>query len=208
MLGVPATDGQIVTARDYRFEQSVTRLGMLSGHRIVQIITTIHAGPRIVSSGWSTEDAPASQCKWLLVQAGADDQYLEIYHLQSDFGAFVALKPAAIYGVGPNAILGTYDPDSGVGGGCGDGYWWFDKTGPHEVDFSPLERAIDRAIPRNSRYTSRCWALLPEKAELLSGVHRSDAECHACGGLGQVSAKYRIQNGAAIPVSVRFIPEN
>lgn len=38
---------------------------------------------------------------------------LEIYRLQSDFGAFLALKPAAIYGAGPNAILGTCDPDSG-----------------------------------------------------------------------------------------------
>jgi hypothetical protein len=208
MLGMRAKDGQIVTARDYRFEQSVTRLGMLSGHRIVQIITTIHAGPRIVSSGWSTEDAPPSQWKRLLVKAGTNDQYLEIYHLQADFGTFVALKPAAIYGAGPNAILGTYDPDSGNGGGCEDGYWWFDKTGPHEVDFSPLERAVERAIPPNSRYASRCGALVPEKSELQSNVQRSDAECRACGALGQVNAKYRIQDGAAIPVSVRFVPEN
>jgi len=208
VLGAKAHDGQIVTARDYRFEQSVTRLGVLSGHRIVQIITTIHAGPRIVSSGWSTQDAPPSQWKSLLVQTGTNHQYVEIYHLQGGLGLFLPLKPAAIYGTGPDAILATFDPDSGVGGACQDGYWWFDKTGAHDVDFSPLYHAIDAAIPPNSRYPYRCWALDPGKSELQTGVQRRNAECEACGDLGEVSARYRVQHGSAIPVSVSFKPEN
>ena len=69
MLGRLAHDGQIVTPRDYRLEQSVTPLGIRFGHRIVQVITTIYAGPRIAASGWSTKNAPPSQWKSLLVQA-------------------------------------------------------------------------------------------------------------------------------------------
>jgi hypothetical protein len=207
LIGKPANDGAIVTAQDYRVNQTVTTLGTIAGLRIMQVLTTIDAGPRIVASGWASAGEPPAQWKSLLVQAGAEDQYLEIYTLQAESGLYQAMKPAAIYGVGPEAILGTYDPDSGNGGGCNDGYWWFDKSGPHAVDFSPLEQAIGRVVPHNSTYIPNCWALHPEKAELQSWVQRTDADCHACGGLGTIYAQYKIQSGAAIPISVRFEPE-
>lgn len=208
MIGRSANDGEVVTARDYRVTQKVTSLGTIAGLRIIQVLTTIDAGPRIISSGWASAGEPPRQWKSLLVKAGTEDQYLEIYTLQAESGLYPAMKPAAIYGVGPEAILGTYDPDSGNGGGCDDGYWWFDKAGAHAVDFSPLEQAIRRVLPHNSTYTPNCWALHPEKAELQSGVQRTDAECHACGGLGTIYARYKIQHGAAIPISVRFEPES
>ena len=208
MIGIAANDGQTVTARDYRVNQAVLTLGAIGGWRIVQILTTIDPGPRIVASGWAGAGTPPTQWKSLLVQDGAADRYIEIYTLQAESGLFVPMKPAAIYGTGPESILGTYDPDTGNGGGCDDGYWWFDKAGAHPVDFSPLERAIRAVLPKNSTYTSHCWALHPEKAELQSWVQRADAECHACGGLGTVYARYRIERGAAIPVSVRFEPES
>ena len=75
------------------------------------------------------------------------------------------------------------------------------------MDFSPLKEAIGRALPRDSTYTSHCGALDPKKAELQSWVQKADAECHACGGLGTVYARYKIEEGVAIPVSVRFEPE-
>lgn len=208
MLGRPASDGKIVTAKDYRVSQEVITLGNIAGLRIVQVLTTINPGARIVASGWASAGEPPAQWKSLLVQDGTGDRYIEIYELQAESGLFQSLKPAAIYGVGPDSILGTYDPDSGNGGGCDDGYWWFDKAGVHAVDFSPLKQAISRAIPPNSTYTSNCWALHPEKEELQSWVQRADAECHACGGLGTVYAHYKIQRGVAIPVSVRFVPED
>jgi hypothetical protein len=208
MIGASATDGKIVTAEDYRVSQEVIALGTVAGLRIVQLVTTIIPGARIVASGWASAGEPATQWKSLLVQDGTGDRYIEIYELQAESGLYQSLKPAAIYGDGPDSILGTYDPDSGNGGGCDDGYWWFDKAGVHAVDFSPLNQAISRAIPPNSTYTSNCWALHPEKGELQSWVQRTDAECHACGGLGTVYAQYKIQRGVAIPVSVRFEPEN
>jgi hypothetical protein len=208
MIGKPASDGKIITARDYRVKQEVSGLGTIAGLGIIQIVTTIDPGPRIISSGWASTGEPPTQWKILLVQHGIGDQYVEIYELQAESGLYQSLKPAAIYGVGSESILGTFDPDSGNGGGCDDGYWWFDEAGAHAVDFSPLKQAISRALPHNSTYTSNCWALHPEKAELQSWVQRTDAECHACGGLGTIYAHYKIQRGIAIPISVRFEPEN
>jgi hypothetical protein len=75
------------------------------------------------------------------------------------------------------------------------------------VDFTKLEDAIRRAVPKKGTYTSRCWALHPGEAYLESWVQSIDAKCHACGGLGTVHARYRIESGVAIPVSVRFEAE-
>lgn len=208
MIGKPASDGKSITARDYRVSQKVIRLGPIVGLQIIQVITTINPGPRIISSGWASAGEPPTQWKSLLVQDGTGDRYVEIYELQAESGLYSSLKPAAIYGVGSESVLATFDPDSGNGGGCDDGYWWFDKGGAHAVDFSPLEQAIGRVLPRNSTYTSNCWALHPKEQELQSWVRRTDAECHACGGLGTIYAHYKIQRGAAIPVSVRFEPQN
>lgn len=207
-IGYIAGNGKITTARDYRVKQQITSLGTIAGRRIIQIITTINPGPRIISLGWASAEEPPTQWKSLLVQNGVGDQYVEIYELQAEGGLYLPFSSAAIYGVGSESILGTFDPTNGNGGHCNDGYWWFDEAGAHAVDFSPLKQAISRALPHNSTYTSRCWALHPEKAELQSWVQRADAECHACGGLGTIYARYKIQRGVAIPISVRFEPES
>jgi hypothetical protein len=206
MIGNIASDGKVITARDYRVSQNVVTIGTIAGRRIIQIITAIHPGTRIDSSDLAA--APPTQWKSLLVQDGTGPLYIEIYKLRAESGTYESLEPAAIYGVGSESILGTYDPARGNGGGCDDGYWWFDKEGVHPVDFAPLTRAIGRVLPDNSTYTSNCWALHPERSELESWVQRRDAECHACGGLGTVYAHYKIQRGVAIPVSVRFEPDS
>ncbi|WP_213806484.1 hypothetical protein [Granulicella sp. dw_53] len=208
MLGRATSDGHTITARDYRVEQKVTHLGTLAGHRIVQVFMNIYPVQQVIPSGWSEGEMPPTQWKSLLVQVGTGNLYVAIYEMQSGFGTNRPMKPAVIYGTGPNAILGTYDPDSGNGGGCEDGYWWFDKDGAYAVDFSPLEKAIDGVLPPNSTYRPNCWALHPEKAELQSEAQRADHECHACRQLGRIDAKYRIEHSAALPVSVHFEPDN
>ncbi|HEY0307948.1 MAG TPA: hypothetical protein VGB94_07295 [Acidobacteriaceae bacterium] len=205
-------NGRIVTRRGERVEQKVSYLGAISGHRIVQTLTTIHSSQTNSSDGAGVDDLPEQpeqpeQWKSLLVQVGTQGLYEEIYRLEDLGGLFATMKSAAIYGTGPDAILGTYDPDTGNGGGCEEGYWWFDKAGAHEVNFSPLLQAINRIIPENGTYVSSCWALNLEKSELQSWVQKEDAECHACGGLGNIYAQYKIEHGTAIPVSVRFTPE-
>jgi hypothetical protein len=194
--------GRTLTARDYQVQQKVTTLGTIADHRIVQVLTTIHAGPRVATFGGPGVDGSPAQWKSLLVGVGAE-RYVEIYGLQSNWGDY-KIGSAAIYGSGSDSILGTYDPDGGNGGGCSDGYWWFDKAGAHPVDFTKLDDAIRRAIPKEGTYTPRCWALHAAEGNLESWVQRIDAKCHACGGLGTVHARYRIESGVAIPVSVRF----
>ena len=194
-------------SKDYRVEQRVTRIGAISGKSVAQIITTIHEGSRIVSQDGSDNDVPLLQWKSLLVQTGHADYFIEIYRLQA-YGYYKRLNSATIYGAGSDAILRTFDFTGGNGGYCYEGYWWFDKTGPHQVDFSSLRQAVSRAIPKGSTFTSDCWALHPETNELDSVVQRLDARCHACGFVGNVHAQYKIEQGIAVPVSIRFTPED
>ena len=181
--------------KNYRVEQSVTRIGAISGKIITQIITTTY----------DDNDAPQMQWKSLLVQTGHAD-FIEIFRLQTYDPE--RLKSATIYGSGSDAILRTSDSTGGNAGYCSEGYWWFDQAGPHEVDFSPLRQAVSRATPKDTTFTSDCWALHPETNELDSGVQRLDANCHGCGFIGKVHAQYKIEQGIAIPVSIRFTPED
>jgi hypothetical protein len=206
MLGFKAPDGELLTTRDYSEQQTVSILGTLSGHKIVQIFMTIRPGPRVIAAAFADENQPFGEWKALLVESGERGSYVEIYALHCDSGGLIKETSAAIYGKGPDAVLGTYDPVTGNGGGCLDGYWWFDKAGAHSVDFSPLIQEVSRAIPPNALFTSLCWALHPESSKLESWVQRKDADCHACGGLGEVHASYRIEHGSAKPVSVSFEP--
>ena len=190
---------------DYEVQQKVTTLGTIADHRVVQVLTTIHGGPRVATfDGPGVVDPPA-QWKSLLVGVGTD-RYVEIYKVQSNWGDPM-IGTAGIYGSSPNSILGTNDPYNGNGGACSEAYWWFDKAGAHPVDFTKLEAAIQRAVPKEGSSRRGCWALDAGEADLEIWVQRTDAICHACGGLGTVHVHYRIQGGAVIPVSVRFEAE-
>jgi hypothetical protein len=196
-----------VAASHYAFRSKASTIGTLSGHKIVQVITSIYPRNEVISSGWSNVGDPDNQWKTLLVQSGDSEEYVELYRVQREGGSIGPFAPAAIYGSGPDAILTTSDPLGGNGAGCTDGYWRFDEAGAHPVDFSPLLKAINRAIPRNTVYTSNCWAMNPAQSELKAPIQRADAKCHACGWIGEVRARYKIEHGAALPVSVHFTPQ-
>ncbi len=207
MLGFKAPDGLPITAKDYRVEQQVVPIGVLAGHEIVQVNTSITPGSRVIAAGFAVGGGDAAEWKDLLAGTGKSGMFAELYGLRIDGGRLVRESKARVYGFGLNAILGTYDPDTGNGGGCWEGYWWFDRFGPHEVDFAPFLTAVSRALPADATFTPGCWALHPDASQLKSGVQRRDAQCHACGGLGEVTASYRIEHGLAKPVSVSFTPE-
>lgn len=215
LFGRAAEDGHLISASDYRVEQKITTIGTISDHRIVEVITTIHERPSLVLAtsrlpevppSQPSADLPPTQWKSLLVEVGTGDRYVEIYRLQAPFGLYQPMQSAAVLGVGEDAILGTYDPATGNGGHCSEGYWWFDKAGAHEVDFSPLDKSIANALPPNSTNPMSCRALASQNAELQIGVQLIDAKCHACDWIGEIHATYRIKQGAAIPVSVHFVP--
>jgi hypothetical protein len=206
LLDATASDGKPITARDYRTEVKVLPVGELAGRKILEIRTVIHPGPRVLAAGGQDPNQQPVEWKDLLV-ATEGGRFLRIYGIHPDESGMIHLHSAKIFGTGPDAFFGTFDPGTGNGGGCEDGYWWVDEKGPHDVNFAPLTQAISRAIPANGNYTPNCWALHPETMELTSWVQRSNAECHACGGLGEVHAVFRIEHGVAKPVSVEFKPD-
>ena len=206
MLGYKAPDGLPLTSQDYTTKIQVIPIGELAGYRIVQISTTIRPGPRIIAAGFAQSNEDPATWKDLLVSTKDGRGYVDIYALRYDGAGLMKETTASISGSEVNAILGTYDPDTGNGGGCSDGYWWFDGTGSHSVNFAPLIVAISQAIPRNTTFTHKCWALDAKHSRLVSAVQRSDAQCHACGILGEVQAIFRIERGVARPVSVVFRP--
>lgn len=203
MIGYPADSGVKLTAKSYDVEQTVVVLGTVNGNQITQVIDTIRGKPGIRLYGAPLSEG-ISQWKSLLVRPPGSDLYFEIYQLHAGLGTYQPLKSAALYGNGVDTMLGTYDPDSGNGGGCGDGYWWFDAAGAHSVDFQPVFAAMAKAAPPHSTFTEGCWAMHPDQARIKTWVQKYGAKCHACGGLGEAEARYVVRHGVAKPTSVAF----
>lgn len=177
--------------------QAITTVGTVSGHKVIQILITD-------TSPHSPDVWLGLQMKSLLVQVAHSHRYAEIYRIEDDGGLFVAFQPARAYSSGSDLILTTIDPGYGNSGGCVYRYWWFNATGAHPVDFSLFDRAVAKATPAQGINESRCWALHPERSELQSLVQSRNRSCTSCDFMGELTAKYRIEHGRAIPVSVHF----
>lgn len=187
--------GRAKAEQDYVITSEVQRLGSLAGFPVVQILY------RVGSRG-SNEPAEI-RWKFLLVQTGKD-LYREIYHLQAYY-VVPPLKSAEIFKVGDEQVLATDDSDGGNGGGCWDGYWWFDSSGPHQLDFSAVRAAITKHVPSGATFWTTCWALHLGDEEIKSPVQKSDARCHSCGTPGEVTARFRLDGAVAVPVSVKYV---
>ena len=142
--------------------------------------------------------------KSVLVQTGPD-RYAEIYHLQAS-GLLNHLSPTRIVHASAETILATGDPDGGNGGGCWEAYWWFDKSGPHQIDFSVLAPAIASRVPPRARFSTSCSEVRLEDAEIESWVQDRNANCHACGLLGKVTAHFRLHGARVDPLNITFVP--
>lgn len=190
-------DGQDLagSARDYTFATDVRPVGSLAGFKIVDVfyrITPRGQEPK-VSINW----------KSILVEA-QPGAYREIFHLQ-----VLQTEPTAsrIVDAGNEAVLATMTSDGGNGGGCFEGYWWFDASGPHALDFSEVTRAIAEALPPGARFRTTCDELHLEREEVVTWAQRRDAECHACGGLGKVTARFRLNGAHAQPADIKYSPD-
>lgn len=196
-LCVQCAPGALAEAQQHLVVTSeVQRLGSLAGFPIVQILYRVGAR--------GTSDPAKIRWKFLLVQKGKD-LYLEIYHLQAYY-IVPPLQSAQIEKVGNEQILVTSDSDGGKGGGCFEAYWWFDSSGPHQLDFSRVKAAIAEHVSSGATFWTTCWALHLEDEEIESSVQKRDARCRACDILGQVTAHFRLDGALAVPVSVRYVP--
>lgn len=187
--------GRAKAEQHYVITSEVKRLGSLAGFPVVQILYRV--GPR--------GGAEPAEIRWkfLLVQTGKD-LFREIYHLQAYY-VVPPLKPAEIVKVGDEQVLATDDTDGGNGGGCWDGYWWFDSSGPHQLDFSAVRAAITKHVPSGATFWTTCWALHLDDEEIKSSVQSGDARCRACDTLGEVTARFRLDGAVAVPVSVKYV---
>src|ERR1700679_1831461 len=57
------------------------------------------------------------------------------------------IEPSGIVSSDGERVLATMNSDGGNSGGYWEGLWWFDRTGPHALDFSRLEAAIKNGLP-------------------------------------------------------------
>jgi len=188
------------SARTYAIRSVVKPVGILGGFRIVGVLYYVHA----------RGDAGASAARWksILVRV-APDTYREIFHLQA-FYTTVSLGAARIVQSGAERVLATMDTDGGNGGGCWEGYWWFDDNGPHPLDFSPLEAAIRERLSKlheeNATFQVLCSNLDLSSQQVKAGIQKAHAQCHACDWIGEVTARIRLDGALVKPVAIEFQP--
>jgi hypothetical protein len=183
-------EGKAKSAGKLSIRVEVKPVGDLAGYRILDVMYSVNGG----GVTW----------KSILVQTGADS-YREIFHLQATY-IENSLAPSRIVRSGNEGVLVTMDRDGGNGGGCWEGYWWFDSSGPHALDFSRLLPAISKYTPPNTSVNISCMNLDLGSEQVRSPVQSSDARCRACDIQGQVTARFRLKGPVAEPVSVIFKP--
>ena len=194
--------GKAASSQKYTIRSMVKPVGVLAGYTVVDVL--YYPSPLALANASVT----AAKWKSILVQTGTD-RYREIFHLQA-FYTTASVEPSRIIQSGNEPVLVTMDLDGGNGGGCWEGYWWFDSTGPHPLDFSRLEAAIrerlSAAHQEDARVQISCANLNLKSQQVNSGVQKSHAQCRACDWVGKLTARFRLDG--VQPVAVEFYPEN
>ncbi len=191
-------EGKAKSAQVYSVRTEVKPVGVLAGYRIVDVL--YYVGSRELN-------AELRDVKWksILVQVGPD-RFKEIFHL-SVFYTTVSIQPSRIIQSGNEQVLATMDGDGGNGGGCWEAYWWFDKAGPRQLDFSGLSKAIGERVPKHTAYPMSCSNLNLETQEVKAAVQKVPATCHACDWIGSFTARFRLDGAKAIPLDIQFSPD-
>jgi hypothetical protein len=194
--GLCTPEDRAKSAEQYAIRPMVRPVGILAGYHIFDVLYDVSR----------RNDSGHSEVGWksILVRVGPD-RYKEIFHLQASGGA-PSLKPSSIVRSRRERVLITMDFDGGVGGGCWEGYWWSDRTGPHPLDFSHLEAAMEHRIPENTRFSIQCSNLDLKSGLARSGVQKLHAECEACDWIGEVTARFRLAGRIAEPLDINFKP--
>lgn len=193
--------GKTLSSRKYTIRSSVKPVGTLAGYPVVDVLYY----PSPLSA---TAPTPA---KWksILVQVGPD-RYVEIFHLQA-FYTSASVGPSRIVQSGNEAVLVTTDPDGGNGAGCWEAYWWFDNAGPHALDFSLLEAAIKQRLAaahqEGAVFRASCSSLNLNLQLVESAVQQPTARCQACGQVGNLIARFRLDGPVVRPLTIDFHPQ-
>jgi len=98
------------------------------------------------------------------------------------------------------------DSDGGNGGRCWEGYWWFDRAGPHPLDFTRVLAAMQQRIAKQTLFFGHCSDLDLKSQLVQSGVQKAHPECHACDWVGEVTGRFRLSGPVAEPIAIEFKP--
>ncbi len=194
LCGACTPEGKAKSAEKYSVQTRTQPVGVLAGFHIVDILYQMSPlnDPTVAVPG------DRADWKFILVQVGPD-RYREIFHLQ-----WPSRTLSHIIRSGSERVLVSMDPDGGNGGGCSEGYWWFDQAGPHALDFSRMETAIKNAVPHDTRFRMSCSNLDLASERISSWVQKSNFSCMACDFVGEVTARFRLKGPIAEPVAVQF----
>lgn len=193
--------GRADSARKYIAESNVLPVGTLAGFKIFDVLYRV--GPR--------KDGKPTVVNWksILIQTG-HDQYREIFHAQ-EYYCNCPLSPSEIVQVGNEQMLVTKDSDGGNGGGYIEAYWSFDRSGPHEINFSPILAAIIKYAAKRfgpaKNFQIGYWGTYPKQNEVKAWLQKAPAQCRACGALGTAVVGFRLVGAVAEPASFSFEPD-
>lgn len=214
-------EGHRLGLQDFTIEISQRVIGQYRGRNIVQIVLSFFVAPSMqrryrqeAAREHTSADAfpgsfekPVSEWKSIVVESSAG-KYRELYFL-IDTGTWIRpLSTAHVLTAGGIQVLVTVDPFNFRAGGCTDGYWVLEPAGPALIDFSEVQKEIEKVIPPDAAPSdTRCDALSMDKLLVSSPVRRKHAECQACDNFGTAVVHFRLDGNRALPVSSSFVPE-
>lgn len=213
--------GHRLTVQDFTTETSQREIGKYRGKKIVEVVLSFRVAPamqeiyrkqaaREHSTGDvspESYDKPLAEWKSILIEASVGT-YRELYFLVNTGSWIRPLSVARVLSVGGAQVLVTFDPFNFQAGGCTDGYWILESAGPSLIDFSAVQKEVEKVIPRDAvAMETRCDALLMDKLLVTSPVQEKNNVCHSCGYLGTAEVHFRLDGNRAIPVSSLFVPD-
>ena len=195
---------------DFDISTEKRLLGVIANQAVFEIHTTFadRSGRTVRST--AGENPPASDpsaivWKSIVVQ-NPQKLYREVYFLQAAGEYVEPLTWSAIYKIDGESVLAVYDPMSGNGGYCSDGYWQISASGAQAIDFSPVDRAMAKTAPKGSEVVqTRCGALNIAAGTIASPAQKPSS-CHTCGYTARVTAHFHFEGNVAIPVQVKADP--
>lgn len=212
-----------ISLQDYVVQTSQRPLGEPFGRKIIEIVLTLRHGSEMQTmeaegseQGDSCKDVPSPSVEeprdvqWRsVVMESSPRAYLELYLLINNGMFDRSQSKASVYSVEGSQILevAAYLNAQLTGNTdfCEGSYWILRNDGPQRIDLSAVENEVKRVIPQDATLIEpRCGAIDMKELELRSPVQRTNTECHACGFLGGVTVRFRLDGHRAIPGSSSF----
>jgi hypothetical protein len=183
--------------KEMKVQISKAELGSSFEKSIIQIVFTI--------VGESQNDQSQPYWKSIVIES-RPGMYRELLLLKNEGGFWSGPpKRAEIMNAGTTQLLVSNDGTTSRDMWCTGEFWVLGESGAVLADFSEVEAAINKAVPKGAQnITPMCAAVNPGTLEVRGDVQKANAECNACGELGNVVVKFKFEGQRAVPISANF----